>query len=545
MTNTKLSSLYKKITVTMAAALMMCGFGTLSANAATTTVGDFTIDRSYNYGSYSVTVKSYSGAGGDIELPQTAEINGTTYQIEGIGSAFKANTKITSVTIPEGYTSIDANAFSDCVNLTSVNIPGSMTSISANAFENCTSLSSVNFADDTASSLSILNSAFANCTALTSLELPARLNCKSYSFVLGCTNLSSITVKEGSQTSAAVDNVLYNISGDSATLLAYAHGKPDTEFTIPSDVSGKPVTAIAMHVFRNNGILEKITVPASVTSINGYAFNGMTAIKEIAILSETAPSLSSYAFTDMASGSKIIVQNEAVAAAFEPQSYYTYYTPENTTVTIAGSETETVSAVLSIEAQPALSDGNAVYNIYFDEAANVNTVLLKIAFDASLVEKGAFSSANDAFDVSSSEWTEENSNLILTAYLGTTGNKTGYTTSDKANLASVSVPVKVGINGSITAEITKAECAGVTDVEGHATAGTAAISTGSAALFIASYDVNNDGTVDIIDITEAQRYYQASSADDNWSVSKSMDVNGDNKVDIEDFIAIFNNLSDF
>ena len=166
-----ISSFRRKITVGITAAVIMCGFGVIGASAATTTVGDFTIDRSYSYGSYSVTVTKYSGAGGDIELPQTAEFSGTTYQIEGIGSAFKEDTKITSVTIPEGYTSIDASAFSGCINLVSVEIPGSMTSISANAFENCTSLSSVIFADDTASTLSLMNAVFANCTSQAVQEL--------------------------------------------------------------------------------------------------------------------------------------------------------------------------------------------------------------------------------------------------------------------------------------------------------------------------------------------------------------------------------------
>ena len=75
--------------------------------------------------------------------------------------------------------------------------------------------------------------------------------------------------------------------------------------------------------------------------------------------------------------------------------------------------------------------------------------------------------------------------------------------------------------------------------------GETTIAASTADYFIASYDVNNDSIVDIIDITEAQRYYQAVSADENWETAKSSDVNNDSKVDIEDYIAIFNHLSDF
>ena len=45
-----------------------------------------------------------------------------------------------------------------------------------------------------------------------------------------------------------------------------------------------------------------------------------------------------------------------------------------------------------------------------------------------------------------------------------------------------------------------------------------------------------------LDITEAQRYYQATSADENWSTVKSADVNGDNVVNLEDLIAIFRTI---
>ena len=75
--------------------------------------------------------------------------------------------------------------------------------------------------------------------------------------------------------------------------------------------------------------------------------------------------------------------------------------------------------------------------------------------------------------------------------------------------------------------------------------GTVSVGTASVSVFVPSYDVNGDNTVDIIDITEAQRYYQAKPTDETWETAKVMDVNGDNKVDIEDYIAIFNHLSDF
>ena len=57
-----------------------------------------------------------------------------------------------------------------------------------------------------------------------------------------------------------------------------------------------------------------------------------------------------------------------------------------------------------------------------------------------------------------------------------------------------------------------------------------------------SYDVNKDGTVDQLDITTCQRWYKADSNDSDWSNASVCDVNGDNKVDIQDMIGILQYL---
>ena len=57
-----------------------------------------------------------------------------------------------------------------------------------------------------------------------------------------------------------------------------------------------------------------------------------------------------------------------------------------------------------------------------------------------------------------------------------------------------------------------------------------------------SYDVNQDGKVDQLDITTCQRWYQAQSGDSDWNKASVCDVNGDNKVDIQDMIDILQYL---
>lgn len=542
-----MKKLFKKAMITMCSAVMLMGISAVGVNAATVEVGDFTIDRSLSYGSYTTKVKSYNGKGGDIILPTEAEFAGTKYTITEVGDAFKDNDMITGVTIPEGYTDIGTEAFSGCTALKKAVISGSVNMISTSAFLGCTALDTVDFAEDTASSLTINAGAFANCTSLTAIKLPARFSSTRYNFLYGCDALTSITLKEGAQNFAVSDNILYNVSGDTAVMVTYPGGKTETEFTIPAEINGKVVTSTAMHVFRNNPTLKKVTVPATVTSLGGFTFNGMKAIEEITLEHETAPKLGSSVCTEMNSGSRIIVKNEDVAKAFESTSSYTkYYTPENTTITVAGAEPEvkTVSAAVSIE-EDKITGGKAVYNIYLDSAENVNTVLLKVSFDSSKVAKGEIVSTNDKFTSGTSEWTEENGKLVLKAYLGITGNVMGFSSTEKTKLAEISVSLKDSAKGNITAEISDAKAAGIVGEDESAMNGTVTITAPSTSIFVPSYDVNGDSTVDIIDITEAQRYYQATSSDTNWETAKAMDVNGDNKVDIQDYIDIFNNLSDF
>lgn len=58
-----------------------------------------------------------------------------------------------------------------------------------------------------------------------------------------------------------------------------------------------------------------------------------------------------------------------------------------------------------------------------------------------------------------------------------------------------------------------------------------------------TYDVNGDGKVDLLDITEAQLYYRADKNSTNWNDASKCDFNGDQKIDIEDYMAIWLNYT--
>ena len=58
-----------------------------------------------------------------------------------------------------------------------------------------------------------------------------------------------------------------------------------------------------------------------------------------------------------------------------------------------------------------------------------------------------------------------------------------------------------------------------------------------------TYDVNGDGTVDLLDITEAQLYYRTDKNSADWSAVSKCDFNGDGILDIEDYMAIWLNFT--
>lgn len=513
------------------------------AGAWTATEGDFKIEKPYSsYGSTEVTVKEYTGNDTDITLPSTVTYNGTEYPVTAVGSNVLKKLAGTeeinlTVTIPEGYTTIEGEAFKNCYGLKTITIPGSVTMIKYNAFDGCKNLATVTFADGT-KALTLRNKVFLGCTALNHLELPARVTSVDAGSFQGCTSLTDLSV--ASDAYFVQDGTLYgkNDDGNSYTLHTYNPSSTETSYTVPDTVNGLPVTSIFRMAFQNNANLTSVTVPAAVTDFQAYAFDNCTNLKKISIAADSV-TLGGGSFTKLPAGSVIEVANDTVQAAFEPANYRTYYTAGNTTVKVKSNDPEpeaTPSASLTVSGT-GVKDGYSYYTVKLDSAANLSTLTVDLSFDATKVSKDAQASVKDSkFSLQAQTWKEEGGKVKAHLLLTPADVKTAVTTDTASSLLLLALPVKAGVTGDIAMTVS-AECAGV--VSTTPTNGTVTVNGSPASNRIANYDVYADGKINILDITEAQRFYQATSTGSDWATAQKADVNGDNKVDIQDLIDIF------
>ena len=178
-----------------------------------------------------------------------------------------------TVILPSTVTTVDTQAFSNCLSLKSINVPN-VTTVANNAFYNCHSLASI----ETPNVETIGNNAFYYCYALNSIDLPNVESIGDQAFYY-CYNLASVNAPN-LVTLGGNNNSGYGIFEDCERL---------SSVTLSDNI-----TSIPYRCFQYCSSLKEIVLPNSLTSIANYAFS-YSVLTDIAI-PEGVKTIGYYAF---------------------------------------------------------------------------------------------------------------------------------------------------------------------------------------------------------------------------------------------------------
>ena len=241
----------------------------------------------------SCTITDYDGMASSLSIPSA--INGHTVKQIDTG-ALSDNRIITSVTIPNGVTTIGFSAFNGCIKLEKIKFSSNLDTVCENAFNNTKWFNNqsnglvyvgkvaykykgdmprntkITVKSDT---VSISESAFKDCANLTAILIPSSVkHIDKYAFY-NCQGLTKLNFNDG----------IERIEND-------AFGSCEKLTGVNFSETLKSIGAFAFVECKK---LSEITIPRSVTSVGEYAFSGCENLASVTV-SDDLPYVGGRAF---------------------------------------------------------------------------------------------------------------------------------------------------------------------------------------------------------------------------------------------------------
>jgi len=212
-------------------------------------------------------------------------------------NAFNGCESLSEINIPETVTEIQSGTFSGCASLTTILIPETVTAIGENAFSGCTNLSQINIPEAVTE---IPSGTFSDCQSFTTFHIPVTVTAIGENAFNGCVNLETVYYggTQDKWDAIQTDDTYGCLSGKEIIVLSdYETSENDDgtltitgvnldiagEYTVPSEIEEKTVTAIGDNAFADCADVTDLTVPETITSVGAGAFSGCTGLETVTL----------------------------------------------------------------------------------------------------------------------------------------------------------------------------------------------------------------------------------------------------------------------
>lgn len=294
----------------------------------------------------------------DIIIPKKIEDHDV---IEINGIAFKENSKIKSIMIPNSVTNIGMHSFANAINFETVTFEenSQLTTIGSRAFSDASALKNIVIPE---SVTNISNGAFLNAKSLTKVVIPEGVisigNAAFYQ-----TNLRSIIIPEGVeiievdafngienlyilskldaqpsgwhsnwknintpviwnyQNTVSDDTFEYVITSDGAYVTKQLEQSTVEDIIIPNQIQGQDVKEIIISAFRGNNKIKSVRIPSSITYIGRYAFGDATNLQSVTFEENSNLTIMDYASFKNTNITSIIIPKSVTRIANETFMY--------------------------------------------------------------------------------------------------------------------------------------------------------------------------------------------------------------------------------